>query len=117
MRKKSIVHFFDTLMWYIVYTLPLILLLFETFRNGNFHSLYEIMSDSGLLVNFTNPVYSCLEQLFITGNVFPLFSSPDIVVYASYFICVFLLHLAVDVLLFIPRFAHKCMDCFGGHKS
>lgn len=117
MRKRTISHFFDDFLWYSLYLLPVVLLLLHAFRLGTFPGLYEVITDAGLLVNFSSPIYTCLEQLFITGDVFPLFQSPDIIVYCSYFISVFLLHLAVDVLLFIPRFAHKCMSCFGGKND
>lgn len=116
MRNKTISHLFDNIMWYGLYLLPVILFMLAVFRTGDVVTLTQVMSNAGLSIFSENFVYVGLNNLFGSAGVMPLFVVPDILAYSSYFISVFLVHLAVDVLLFIPRFAHKCMSCFGGDK-
>lgn len=115
MRKKSISHFFDIFMWYAIYMLPLIIFVI-CYCVGHFTTLADCFVLGGLDIFADNFIFSALNDLFGVAGVMPLFAGVDILHYATYFISIFLLHLAVDVLLFIPRFAHKCVDCFGGAK-
>lgn len=114
MRKKSINNFFDSALWYLVYMLPLICFILLLFKTGQPLGLAECMSSCGLGVITDNVVYTALNSIFGVGGVLPLFVSADILLYFSYFICVWICHLAVDVLLWIVRYAHKLMDNFGG---
>lgn len=117
MRKRTISTLFDNIFWYGLYLLPLICFVFMVWHSGlDGVTLATSMSNCGLDIFSQNFIYDGLMSLFGVGGVMPLFNSPDVLAFGSYFISVFLLHLAVDVLLFIPRFAHKCMDCFGGVK-
>lgn len=114
MRKKSIDHVADSVMWYLIYLFPLILLLFMVvFASDpnavltNFVSWFE--------VNFSNNViYDALNGLFGSGGTLPLFVGnwSFILYYFVYFVACLLGHLAIDVLVFIPRLAHKYMDIF-----
>lgn len=115
MRKKNMSHLFDNVLWYMAYLLPLFAFLTLLWRTDGV-TLATAMSSCGLDIFSQGFIYDGLTSLFGADGVMPLFASPDILAYGSYFISVFLMHLAVDVLLFIPRFAHKCMDCFGGDK-
>lgn len=114
MRKKSINNFFDSALWYLVYMLPLVCFVLLLFKTGNPVGLGECMSSCGLGILTDNVVYTALNSIFGTGGVLPLFMSADILLYFSYFICVWICHLAVDILLWIVRYAHKLMDNFGG---
>ena len=115
MRKKTISHFFDDLMWYIIYLLPLIafIVLLTIDKTA---TLSSAMSSVGLGILTDNVVFTALNGIFGVSGVMPLFASSDILLYFSYFICVWLCHLAVDVLLFLVRYAHKLMISFGGDK-
>lgn len=109
MRKRNIAYFFDTLMWYLLYLLPLIafIISFCLGQNLTFSSLFfgiglDIVSDNIVLIT--------LVSIFGSTGVFPVFSSNDLLIYLTYFICVFVIHILVDFLLFIPRFCHKLLD-------
>lgn len=114
MRKKTMSHLFDNVLWYILYLLPVFAFFTMLWRHDL--TLAGAFSACGLDLLADNFVYDALLSLFGSSGTLPLFASNDLLLFGSYFISVFLLHLAVDVLLFIPRFAHKCMDCFGGDK-
>lgn len=116
MRKKTLSHLFDDILWYTLYLLPVLCFLIVSWRTGEFVTLSSAMSSCGLDIFIENPVFATLSSIFGDAGILKLFSSVDFIQYASYFVSVFLVHLAVDVLLFIPRFAHKCMSCFGGDK-
>lgn len=104
MRKKTIKYGLDELMWYIVYLLPLIAYGVYSIHHdpGSFGSF---MSTFGILVN--NPVAVALQDLFGTEGILPLFDNSGFLLYFAYFVQTFIIHLAVDFLLFIPRYAHK----------
>ncbi len=114
MRKKSINNFFDSALWYLVYMLPLLCFVLLVSKTGQLVPLAECMSSCGLGILTDNVVYTALNSIFGASGVLPLFMSADILLYFSYFICVWICHLAVDILLWIVRYAHKLMDNFGG---
>jgi len=114
MRKRTLNCLFYNIMWYLIYLLPIFAFLFMLIRTGSIMPLSDCMSTFGLGVLTNNFVYNALNGLFGSSGVVPLFANPDVLLYLSYFICVYLAHLAVDVLLFIPRYSHKLMDAFGG---
>lgn len=117
MRKKSISCLFDNLMWYLLYLLPLFLLLIYLVRTGTVVDLSTIFSDFGLDILTNNQILVALSSLFGSSGVVPLFASESILVYFSYFISVFVVHLAVDFLLFIPRLAHKWLNKLWGSEE
>jgi hypothetical protein len=116
MRKKTINNLFDYVLWYLVYLLPLIVWLIILARN-NFNADYTlgyVFSNCGLGIVTNNPITTALFDLFGTGAdaVLPLFSSPDIIYFFTWFAGCVIAHLLVDFLLFIPRLAHKWMHGF-----
>ena len=114
MRKKTISHLFDSVMWYIVYILPLISFAILLINNPSV-SLSSAMSSVGLGILNNNIIFTSLDGIFGASGIFPMFISADILLYFSYFICVWICHLAVDVLLFIVRYSHKLLSHFGGY--
>lgn len=113
MRKKTLKCLFDNILWYMVYMLPLLLLLIHWFKTGDV-SLINAMSSSGLGIFADNPIYTSLLSIFGEDGILPLFASADVVAYCSYFVSTFIIHLFVDFLLFVPRLAHKWMSWLGG---
>lgn len=116
MRKRTQKHLFDNIMWYLLYLLPVIGFLCLLCQNSDGLTLSSAMSIMGFDVFLDSPIYTALDSLFGADGVLHLFVNTDLIAYATYFVSIYLVHLAIDVLLFIPRFAHKCMDCFGGDK-
>lgn len=115
MRERTQKNLFDNIFWYLIYLLPLIIWVVVSFRTGNIVSLSNALETMGLKVLENNQILTNLSEIFGSNGVLPLFVSADILLYISYFICVFLIHLFVDFLLFIPRIAHKWLNkLYGG---
>ena len=117
MRQRTIKNLFDNAFWYLLYLLPLILIAFSFYRTGNLVNLSTCFEQIGFNIITTNPIYTSLIDVFGVSGVLPLFSQPVIFEILTYFISVFLLHMAVDFLLFIPRIAMHWLDKLygGGH--
>lgn len=112
MRKKTVNRFFDTAFWYLLYFLPVIVFLLVVFRTGQFTTLSTAMSTCGLDVLVNNPVLVSLSEIFGESGILPFFQNADLLYFFSYFISVFICHLFVDFILFIPRIAHKWLSKF-----
>lgn len=113
MRNKTIVNIADNFMWYVIYLLPLIALLILLAKNGaTDFSIANAFSSLGLDIFVDNPILTNLSSIFGENGILPFFVSSDILIYMTYFISVFIIHLFVDFLLFIPRLAHKWMNKF-----
>ncbi len=113
MRKKSVSNLFDTIFWYLLYFLP-VLLYILSFVSRFITAIPALPAffDSVGIVFKDNIIYTTLIGIFGDGGVFPLFGSDGPFLIFTWFVSVFLIHLAVDFLLFIPRLAHKYMDKF-----
>lgn len=114
MRKRNISYLFDTIFWYLLYALPLIVALIFYARTGTIIGFSQIMVDCGLAVDTSSIVYTTLLSIVGTNGSMPLFASADIVAVFTYFINVLIAHLLVDFVLFIPRLAHDFMFKFTG---
>ena len=115
MREKTQKNLFDNVMWYILYLMPILIWGLVSYQSGQITSLSNAMSSMGLEIFETNQIYTSLSSIFATTGILPLFTNPDIILYMSYFISVFLIHLFVDFILFIPRIAHKWLNkLYGG---
>lgn len=106
MRKKTIQNLSDNIMWYLIYLLPILgfLILLATKDVVTFAQVFDSL---GLQIVTDNVIVDTLTQIFGVGGVLPLFASPGMIYYFTYFIATMIIHLAVDFLLFIPRLAHK----------
>lgn len=112
----------DKWFWWIIALLPLIFWLFV-----NIGCAYSATSRSYVYLNtvlqnhfaldFTlesngNLIYRVLFDIFgKNGGIFPLFEyGSSYLQYFVYFVTVQILHVLIDVLVFIPRFAHKILS-------
>ena len=75
-------------------------------------SISSVISTLGLNVLQDNIIFTTLSDIFGTGGVLPFFQSTDLIIFFTYYICVYLLHLLVDFVIFIPRLAHKWLNHF-----
>lgn len=117
MRKRTIICLFDKGFWFLVSILPLVAFVVMLWFNGQTGiTLSSVFSACGFSIVADNVVVTSLMSIFGVGGVFPLFATSDLLVYLVYFIFVNIIHLAVDVLLWIPRFAHKLLDLGGSEK-
>ena len=117
MRKKTLNRFFDYFFWFLLGVVPLILYVVYVAKNGNFDFTIIDMFESigfGLVVDSSNVVYTALSSIFGVGGILPFISSNGLLYFLSYFIIVFILHLFIDFVLFIPRLAMKWLDSFYG---
>lgn len=109
MRKRNFDNCIDKIFWYIIYALPFlwygISFLSKTYTPVS-------MSDFFAFVGFDvtgSITFTTLSDLFGASGVLPLFANPVVIQLFSWFINCFIIHLAVDFLLFIPRIAHRFM--------
>lgn len=131
MRKKTISNLFDYVFWYVLYSLPLILcfiafIVYGLGYNGSseyidntsintFFSSYLGNFFSSTISVTDNLVYDTLFKIFGVGSQFFQFFSANSVVlmYLTYFILLNIVHVIVDVILFVPRVCHKLLDTTG----
>lgn len=119
MRKRTITHFFDTLMWYLLYLLPIIVFLFALVAMP-LPDLCAYVANSPISAIKDTFVFQGFDSVFGANGLLPMFTGSVnvfLLYYATYFVYVMLLHLFVDFLVFIPRLAHKWMSALGGSKE
>lgn len=125
MRKRTVSHVADTIFWYGLYFLPILTYLVYVFAVGQNPSVIVPDDGSGAYVfNFDsfissfvpitidNVVFNALYNIFGDVGIVPLFDGNPIFIFFTYYVSVYLLHLAVDFILFIPKIAHKWLKNF-----
>lgn len=113
-KRDLVGHICDNTMWYLIYLLPLILMIVLWCR-GSYVPLADMFSMCGLSIVSDNVVLTTLTGVLGVGGVFPIFADTGFLVYASYFILVFLVHITVDIILYIFRLIHHWINHgFGG---
>lgn len=79
------------------------------------YNFKQFVNDMGFEFATDNIIVNSLSDIFGTGGIMPMFDNDTPFIIFAWFIGVYLLHLLVDFILFIPRIAHKWMkDCTGG---
>ena len=114
MRKRSIKLLNESIMWdWIIYLLPLLLLLILTIRDPSNTSAFQLFNDTMNEFNQTD-IYLGLDAIFGENGYLPCIGSNTsfILLYFAYFIYMNLIHIAVDVLVFLPRLFHQWIDSF-----
>lgn len=112
MRKRNLTCVFDNIFWYTLYALPVIFYLFAFISRNYTPVAFDVFFDFIGVDVHTTLVYGTLLDLFGTSGVFPLFDNPTVFTVLTWFVNVFIIHLCIDFLLFIPRLAHKWMSKF-----
>lgn len=119
MRKRNIVFIADTIFWYLIYFLPVILYGIYMIHGAESGTLIDFRTfvESSLFMSVSttdNVIYTALYSLFGSSGIIPMFASNNsyILVVVAYFATMVIIHLAVDFLLFIPRLCHKWLDSF-----
>lgn len=111
MRKRTIKKLADTIFWYGLYFLPIIILILMSIHNP-ITSISSVIDTLGLNILSDSIIYTTLADIVGTGGILPLFASTDLLVFFTYYISVFILHLLVDIVIFIPKIAHKWLNTF-----
>ena len=121
MKKKYFDHCLDSIFWWLMWLVPLIGGILCICTSGT----HDYAAFINFLDNFSfDFVADILVDMFGVASL----QLPDFLVFfLSYVVSVELCHLLTDVLIFIPRFAHKLVqldtyvdidDCHvGGHKK
>lgn len=111
MRKKTINRVADTIFWYLLYFMPVLAyLILIAVQPGSITTLDGVFDILGLNVFTTGTIYTSLDGIFGVNGILPLFTQTGLLQFFTYFISVYIAHLFVDFLLFIPRIAHKWMS-------
>lgn len=100
---------FDKVMWYILYFLPIILLLITSI-NGTPITVSSMLSTIGFNVSTNNIIYTTFVDIFGVGGLFELFTNNDVFIYITYFVGMYLIHFVIDVSLFIVKLTRKWLD-------
>lgn len=120
MRKKNLEFTLDNVMWFIIYTLPIILIIFST-RLESLSAIEQFIIDSDFANNAfaSSYLYGILDSVVGDFGIFPLLSGAwgqFLMSYLCYFISMIIVHLFVDFVVFIPRLSHKWLNkLFGGN--
>lgn len=110
MRKRTISTLADTLFWYILYALPVLAYLVTLIHFPAVPIATYFTDNLGFVFSDTNPIFTALSQLFGSDGLLPFFANDSFITIVTWFCTVFVVHLAVDVVLFIPRFCHKLIN-------
>lgn len=130
MRKRTVTHISKNIFWYLLYLLPIFVWLMfiwafafvnvDSFLNMDwemFPSLHGLLL-SHFGVSTDSVIYQSLLSIFDTAGILPMFDflgssiADGILLYFTYFVGVYLIHLMIDFLLFIPKLAHKWLNGF-----
>lgn len=118
MRKSGNTRFsykLDKIFWFVISFLPLFSWLVYLFSFSSYAespvSFYTWLEQNfGFMGHITNSViYSTLYQIFSITSVTSLFPvlSTSLLAFFTYLITVEIVHVIYDVIVFIPRLAHK----------
>lgn len=122
MRKKTFNHIVDRLFWYIIYLLPIItfiICLFSTKTvtgDSEFNYVQVLDVDSAISQTFDylipigweNVVSQALATFGEYFNIGTMFSAGSFLNgFFTYYVFVVTFHIVVDVVLFVPKLAHK----------
>lgn len=103
-RSERIGVKLDAIFWWLIWLLPLIgVIVALAFGGDNTFSEFSTFIE-GFSFPFVRNVISDVETT--VSITFPAV----LTAYASYLVSVEIVHVLVDVLVFIPRFAHKLVD-------
>lgn len=116
MRKKTVKCVADTIFWYLLYFLPVVCyvayMIAEPSSGTTIVQFGDFMTRAGFGILADNVVFDTLDKLLGQGGVLPLFSNETPMQFLAYFVSVYLAHLIIDFVLFIPRLCHKWLNEF-----
>ena len=98
---KRIEKKFDYLFWFLIDILPIIIYFILCFRASNAIDFGTFIT--GFRFDFVADIFN---EIFTENLTFPVV----LVDYLSYFCSVGIIHIFVDFVLFIPRFAHNALS-------
>ena len=108
--KNRFSYKLDKLFWFLVVSAPLIGWLFSCLHDSSISNFSTFMQNYfSVLVDGKNPIASFFYRLFgDTSIIFPLVGTDQgILCFLIYASTMEVLHVCFDVIIFIPRLAHK----------
>lgn len=104
MRKKTINCLFDNILWYTIYLLPLI-----TYIISGFHNTYNDLATfmQNIFTLDENIIFSSLSDL---NTMLRFFVDENVITYITYFAIMVLIHVMIDIVLWIPKLAHTLIE-------
>lgn len=120
MRKRNIPILIDSIFWLIMWLLPVLFYLFNYLAYDINIDTISIASFSEFIVNnfgisTGSEIYTTLTTIFTDNNYLGVIDSNisnSLILYVIYIFFIELIHIFVDVILFIPRFAHNFISKF-----
>lgn len=112
--SKRTFHYITECGWLLLALMPLIvyMVIARTSAGGTtLETFMTVISEKLNLITTDNIIYTTLKDVFGAEGVLPILND-GLILYAAYFCIVELVHLMVDVLVFIPRIAHEWLDGF-----
>lgn len=114
MRKKTVKTIADTAFWYLLYFLPVLAFLLYIMAmpslGTNLVGFGDFLTALGFEFLTDNVIISTLADLFGASGIFPVFANNDVFIMFAWYVSVYLCHLCVDLLLCLPRIAHKWLN-------
>lgn len=120
MRKRNIPFLIDSIFWLIMWLMPVLFYLFNYLAYDITAAGVSVASFSEFIVNnfgisINSEIYTTLLTIFTDNNYLGVIDSTisnSLILYTIYLFFVELIHIFVDVILFVPRFAHNFIAKF-----
>lgn len=121
MRKRNVNFYVDSIIWAVIVLLPILFfaLSYLSYDLSTVESLptFSEFFSSNFSVLSDNFIYVGFVDIFGSNGIMPFLDTTSvnsILMFMSYMIIVEIIHLGVDLLLMLPRLAHKFMHSIGG---
>lgn len=111
MRKRNLKFVFDKILWLALYLLPFLIVLYNTRVNGLLdYSMFDVFQ-SGVGFDMTHGlIVDMINTMFGVDGYIPLIEGTNCLPYYIQWLCTIgLVQVVYDVIMFIPKLAHKYM--------
>lgn len=109
MRQKTINFVFDKIMWYVLYFLPIIIMIVVSI-NGTPTTIIDTLSILGISPSTNNVIYTTFVSIFGGEGILELFVDTGVFMYLTYFISCYICHFVLDLALFVLKLSRKFID-------
>lgn len=110
MTKKNLFKCIDTIFWLFIALFPLLVYVIQCI-NGTPGNFVTFINNLGFGISTENIIYTTLHTIFgVGGGMLELVVDTGILVYATYFVTIMLIHFIIDMLLVIVRWGHNLLD-------
>ena len=108
--KSRFFYKLDNIVWFLIAFAPFIFYLAYLLFNSSDPVAFSVFCTSKFLQGFDyslNPVWRGIYLLFSSAGAFPLFTTTNDLFFLYWLIMTEIIHICFDVIVFIPRLAHK----------